>query len=219
MLGDGDGRFVEQFLRANRHATLDVVDSSAAMLKLLRRRIVAIEGAEQRVNVTCCDVFDFLPDYGSGIGVGVKQSPSALHPSGYDLVVTHFFLDCFSTVEIDALLRRIRPHLTADVCWVLSEFAIPPGGPGLRRFAPVAGGLVVGGLYRAFGVITGLRARNLPDHTQSLTSAGFKLVARGPRLCGLLCSELWRLASPLDSEFESDAEENQGCTEHSEGSC
>ncbi len=39
VLGEGDGRFLAAFLASNRAAKVDVVDSSAAMLALARRRV------------------------------------------------------------------------------------------------------------------------------------------------------------------------------------
>jgi hypothetical protein len=104
----------------------------------------------------------------------------------YDLVVTHFFLDCLSTDEVLALARRVRPVLSPGALWVVSEFAVPKGW-----FGRVVAGPTVHGLYLAFGFLTGLRQRKLPDYAPALSAAGFTRMERRPRLGGLLVSELW----------------------------
>ena len=46
-------------------------------------------------------------------------------------------------------------------------------------------------LYRAFGLLTGLAVRALPDYDAALCTAGFKLAKKRSWLGGLLVSELW----------------------------
>ena len=72
--------------------------------------------------------------------------------------------------------------------WVVSEFAIPAGLAALPARA------IVAGLYLGFRVITGLRTRSLPDYATALTNAGFVLGDRKKFLCGLLVSDIWKLA-------------------------
>ena len=50
---------------------------------------------------------------------------------------------------------------------------------------------IVGALYWAFGWLTGLTVRTLPDHAAALRRSGFALVQRRLWLHGLLVSELW----------------------------
>ena len=107
----------------------------------------------------------------------------------YDLVVTHFFLDCLSTGEVFGLAERIRPNLCRGALWVVSEFAVPA-----EWFGRLVAGPVVRGLYWAFGLLTGLRVRALPDYAAALLAAGFMRVERRSRLGGLLVSELWIVA-------------------------
>ncbi len=166
VLGDGDGRFLARLLKSNPQLRADAVDLSPAMMQLLNRR-AAEAGALDRVTLHCVDAREFIP------------------AGSYDLVVTHFFLDCFTTDELRALVGRIRSHLTPGARWVASEFAIPSGA------ASLPARLIVGTLYLAFGLLTGLRIRQLPDHAAALRSAGLSLHARRCWLGGLLASELW----------------------------
>jgi SAM-dependent methyltransferase len=166
VLGDGDGRFTARLLHANPHIQIDAVDASRAMLNELRRRAGT---NANRVRTLNTDARVWLP-----------QGPP------YDLVVTHFFLDCLTSAEIEALAATVRSALTPSAKWLVSEFAIPPGVYGQLFARPL-----IHSLYRVFGALTGLKVRRLPDYRADLRSSGFGLIAQKNRLGGLLVSELW----------------------------
>ncbi len=166
ILGDGDGRFLSRLLKENRELVADVVDLSPAMLRLLAQRAATIN-ANDRVALHHVDARSFVPT------------------AAYDLIVTHFFLDCFNTEELAALVGKIRPHLAPGAIWIVSEFAIP------ANLASWPAQIIVNGLYLAFGVLAGLPVRRLPDYASVLTSCGLSLRAKHSWLSGLLVSELW----------------------------
>jgi hypothetical protein len=176
VLGDGDGRFTASLLRLNAGIDVDAVDASPAMLHALVRRAGP---HAMRVRTHAADARDIagLP--------GMAQA-------GYDLVATHFFLDCLTTGEVETLAEAIRPRLLPDAVWVISDFAVPPGLFGRLAAAPL-----IAALYLSFGILTGLKVRVLPDHPAALGRAGFSLVERRSRLAGLLVAELWRVEDPL----------------------
>jgi len=169
--GDGDGRFLARLLAVNTTLTADVVDSSHSMLRILDRRIQRSgPQARQRICLHNADALEW-------------------NPSGsYDLIVSHFFLDCFFPYQLEQLFDRVLPHLRPGAQWVISEFAIPRN-PVAAYFA---GGLIAL-LYRAFGLITGLPVRALPDYAALLLPRGFVLTHDRRYLAGLLCSQLWSL--------------------------
>jgi hypothetical protein len=168
VIGDGDGRFLARLMRQNAQLGAEAVDSSSAMLRLLQQR-VADEGAGERLLVHCEDARGFSPS------------------GEYDLVATHFFLDCLATEEVIALAERIRSRLLPGAVWIVSDFAIPRGALALPAR------LIVSLLYAVFGLLTGLEVRRLPRLGAALRSAGFSLVDRKQWLGGLLCSELWQV--------------------------
>jgi hypothetical protein len=47
-------------------------------------------------------------------------------------------------------------------------------------------------LYFAFGILTGLKQRELPDHSAVLEDAGFVLEQEAIASAGLLTSQLWK---------------------------
>ena len=179
VLGDGDGRFTARLLAANPGITVSAVDASAAMLGLL----VSRAGPHaNRVHTRKTDVrFWSSPASNYDTNAG----------SPYDLVVSHFFLDCLTTEEIGALAVTLRGAVCAHAAWVVSEFAIPPGW-----FGKIVARPLVSALYRVFGWLTGLEVRRLPDHALALRRAGFSLQKHRGWLCGLLSSELWIAGAP-----------------------
>jgi ubiquinone/menaquinone biosynthesis C-methylase UbiE len=167
VLGDGDGRFLERLLAVNPTLTADVVDSSLSMLRLLERRV---RRSRPRIRVH-------------------HQDALAWSPTGsYDLIVSHFFLDCFFPTELEQLLDRVLPHATSGAQWVISEFAIPH-----NALAAYFAGRLIGLLYLVFGWLTGLRVRRLPDYDAALLRRGLILQHDRRSLGGLLCSEIWLL--------------------------
>jgi hypothetical protein len=177
VLGDGDGRFSAGLLRANPNVHVDAVDASAAMLQAL----LGHAGPHaDRVRICQADVRAW-------------QAPAAVVAPPYDLIATHFFLDCLTTEEIQSLTASLRGAVSPYALWVVSEFAIPPGWRG-RFFARP----VVASLYFSFRLLTGLTVGKLPDHALTLRQAGFTLLDRRSRLGGLLVAELWS-ANPSKS--------------------
>jgi len=173
LLGDGDGRFLARLAIDNQALHAEAVDSSAKMLALLRSRISEV-GAGDRVTFTQADIID------------EKFQPCG---SGYDLVVTHFFLDCFTECEVETIVDRVLPTLAQESIWIISEFAVPLAGPRLIARA------LIRALYTIFGLLTGLSVHSLPDYRRVLRSRGFCLEKQTTTMRGILVSELWRRKS------------------------
>jgi len=104
----------------------------------------------------------------------------------YDLVVSHFFLDCLTQEQLDQLVQRTAPALSAGALWLVSDFNIPEGA----LYRPAR--LCVSSLYLAFRILTGLRVNRLPDYGATLTGTGFKRIVRQEFLGGILFTELWQ---------------------------
>ncbi|HUB51135.1 MAG TPA: class I SAM-dependent methyltransferase [Terracidiphilus sp.] len=171
VIGDGDGRFTARLLATNPLIHIDAIDASPEMLRALVRRA---GNDALRVRAEVHDARAWTPN----------------HDAHYDLVVTHFFLDCLTTAEIESLAQRIAAVSAPGALWVISEFAIPESWFGRFIARPL-----IAALYCAFGLLTGLHICNLPDHHTALAAAGFRPVARRTRLSGLLESELLVRAS------------------------
>lgn len=173
ILGEGDGRFLAKLLGVNGQAEIDVVDNSVRMLALARKRAedrAGVETVGRRVRFHPADASTWAP-------------PGNV---GYDLIATHFFLDCFSDEALGPMVSRFAVW-AADPCrWVVSEFRQPASG-----FPAWRARVWIGTLYRLFGWTTGLRVRRLPDHGSALERSGFRRTKAVIKEMGLLTSELW----------------------------
>lgn len=170
VLGDGDGRFLEQLLIHNPACHALAVDTSEAMLHRLERRC--------RRSVACA-AMRLQTLHASALTVDI--------PPPTDLVTTHFLLDCFTQEQVEALADRLAAQLPAGALWLLSDFALP-SNPLLRPLARA----YIAALYAAFRLLTGLQVRHLPDPASALRRAGFTQLQRRTFLGGLLYTELWR---------------------------
>jgi ubiquinone/menaquinone biosynthesis C-methylase UbiE len=170
LIGDGDGRFLAELLAANADLHATAIDRSAAMLHLLRKRCAPYL---DRLHTREIDALDFFPD-------GNAQ---------YDLVVSHFFLDCLTEEQVNEVVGRLAPALSSEALWLVSDFQIPTGA--LRVPAKV----IVRALYLTFRILTGLQVTQLPDHAAIFMRAGFACIERRQFLGELLATELWQTVS------------------------
>jgi ubiquinone/menaquinone biosynthesis C-methylase UbiE len=159
VLGEGDGRFLFKLVEQNPHASIDYVDLSAKMLDLARSR------AGDQVNYI----------HGDALLIPLARAE-------YDLIVTHFLLDCFDERDAEAFVERIAATGSRHARWIISEFRAESWWS--RQW--------IAGLYLFFRITTGLKTRRLIDHHPLLRSRGFVLERAETASAGLLISELWR---------------------------
>ena len=171
--GDGDGRFLAELVRRVPEIRAATVDASSRMLLRLARRLPP----RAQVRMLHADALECEP-------AGFPDAP-------FDLVVSHFFLDCFNEAEIASLVAHVNGAVEKTALWIVSDFAIPQRNP-----ARLLGRWIVRELYLGFGLLTGLRARRLPDHASVMSEAGWMLEDRRELLWGLLLSERWRRIAP-----------------------
>jgi ubiquinone/menaquinone biosynthesis C-methylase UbiE len=173
VLGEGDGRHLEQLVRAAPQARIHCVDASSAMLARAAERLERT-GARERVRFEHADAFSL-----------------SLAPGRYDAVVTLFFLDCFRPEQAAGLIDLVRPGLQPGALWAWADFAVPPRGWARLR---ARAWLTV--LYAFFRWRTGLQARELPAAEEMLERAGFHREASREFQGGLVRSALFSLSNP-----------------------
>ena len=178
LLGDGDGRFLAALLAANSHVLVDSLDSSSKMLGLAGRRAAAIDGAIGRVRFIHGDACS-----------------AAWSKAEHDLIVTNFFLDCFTAEELERLIDRVTAAAAPGALWLDSDFRLPAGA--CRR---AVAELALSGMYLFFVVATRLRARRLTDPAPFLAARGFTLRSEACGLGGFLSSRLWQRSGPAGLE-------------------
>ncbi len=174
LLGDGDGRFTAALLARYPQLQAHAVDLSPRMIALLRART-----ASPNLRTTVADALTLTP------------TPAP------DLIITHFFLDCLTQSQVEALIPHLTHHAQPDTLWLVSEFHAPPGP--LHHAAR----LYIRALYLAFRILTGLRVTRVPDYETPLARAGFHLIARKAYLFGLLQTTLWH-RTPIQTKMPED---------------
>lgn len=137
-LGDGDGRLLEQFCRVQPACQITSVDQSQRMLDLQRQRVERWSDAS-RIQWICQDATKYRPA-----------------TDEFDLLVTAFFLDCFSIQQ----LKRLVPHwlqgVRAGGNYYCVDFTRPTAGCGRIRAI-----LYLGLMHWFFRWQTGLANRQL----------------------------------------------------------
>jgi ubiquinone/menaquinone biosynthesis C-methylase UbiE len=151
ILGEGDGRFLCELLRAHAGIDIDCVDASEAMLELARVRLRRTHPESfSRVNFIHQDVLKW-----------------SLHQS-YDLLVTHFFLDCFPDRELRAIIAKLASAVEPGAVWLVADFTIPR-----KRFARAHARLWLRMMYTFFRATAGIAAKELVDPIPYLDGYGF----------------------------------------------
>ena len=168
IVGEGDGRFLAEFVRAHPAATIDCVDASARMIELARRRV---QGSNVRF-----------------VQGDIREVE--LQRDHYDLLVTHFFLDCFAGAGLREIVQKLAGAGNAEVAWLLADFHLPSSG--WRRWRAK---LWLRAMYFFFRLTSALEIRHLADPAPFLRENGFECVQRRGWRFGMIQSAVWhRLA-------------------------
>ena len=170
IVGEGNGRFLLELLRDAEGAQIDCVDSSAAMLDLARQRLARHHpDAIGRVRFIRSTLEDWpLPD------------------CRYDLIVTHFVLDCFPPQPLEAVVAKLAHAATPAANWLLADFDYP-ATPARRLHAR----LWIAAMYLFFRTVAGIEARSLVDPSLLLQSHGFVCRQRKEFCRGMVKTEVW----------------------------
>ena len=170
MLGEGNGRCLVELLRAFPEAHFTCLDASARMLECARARVRAHGLSDEAVEFICADALHWQP-------------PEA----EFDLLVTHFFLDCFTPEQLTALVPRLAALATPDARWLLADFCEPSSG-----FAKWRARWILRAMYFFFRRVTRLPARRLTPPDAFMERCGFTLSERRLADWGLLHGDLWQ---------------------------
>jgi spermidine synthase len=166
IIGEGDGRFlqvfVERFWECER---IDVVEPSGRMCEVARGRI------------------------GERAGVRFHECPLAVFDQGreYDLIVTHFFFDCFDAAGQRETVGTVRRLIAEKGVLLLADFQFPKNG----MFARLRARFLLRTMYVFFGITSGLKTTSLIDPDSALLAAGFLLDDRNVSNRGFLRSDRW----------------------------
>ncbi len=170
VLGDGDGRFLEQLCRDLEECRITSVDQSEQMLRLQQRRVKQI-GAVDRVTFHCQDAKSFAPEAGE-----------------YDLLVTLFFLDCFSEQELVQLLPQWLNGIRPGGLFYFVDFH-----DAATSWQRLPAGFCLAIMHWFFRWQTGLPNRRMVDIDGVLAKQPITLVQSQTRNGGLIHCRLYRV--------------------------
>ena len=105
LVGEGNGRFLAALLREKAGGHVTVVDSSGQMLATLRERIQPIQRRAE-LTLVCADFRAWQPDQ-----------------EGFDMIVTHFFLDLFRPETQRRLLTKLTALARPGAQWIDVDYA------------------------------------------------------------------------------------------------
>lgn len=160
VVGDGDGRFLAELVRAQPELEVDYLDASTRMLELARARVDS-----ERVRFLRADLLE-----------------AALPAARYDLVATHFFLDCFAEAALREVVEKLSATATDDAIWLVADF---------RETRRWFGRLLLAAMHLFFRAFAGIEARRLVDYQPLLRAAGFCLTSETISPNELVQSQRW----------------------------
>lgn len=168
-VGEGHGRFADALLDVRRDVDLTCVDASHGMITVARRRLARHDRAATWVHA---DATTWTPE-----------------PAGYDVVATHFVLDCFDAATLALVIDRLADAARPGATWLNTDFSLPARGPARWRAAAMHAVM-----YRAFRALTGLQAQQLTPPDDLLIAQGFALRGRREYSWGLVRADRWQRA-------------------------
>jgi ubiquinone/menaquinone biosynthesis C-methylase UbiE len=169
ILGEGPGKFLAEFRSRFPEVPITCIDASERMLALAQNRMLRAGTRGNQIR--------FI--HGDALTV-------QLQTAAYDLIVTHFFLDCFDTAELEKLILKLSQAAQPNASWLVADFSIP--GSGLARLRAQ---VIHWCMYAFFRRVTKVSAKALTVPDDLLYRHGFRLVDRSRSELGLLHSDLW----------------------------
>jgi ubiquinone/menaquinone biosynthesis C-methylase UbiE len=168
ILGDGNGRFLESLLKSTDNSEIESIDISRNMIELANTRITSLPNSSKVIFIHS-DVFDWdFPKF------------------KYDLVVTIFFLDCFTYPELKNLIEKVSLSLKPEGKLIYGDFNVP------NSFCKkTLTSLLLFGMYLFFRIFTRISANSLHDPTSLLIENKFILKNEKYYLWSFLKSQLW----------------------------
>ena len=170
LVGEGNGRFLAALLTRYPDVAVDCIDASSRMLQIASRRLERASKYDAKVQFIHEDVR-------SSIGLTTR----------YDLIVTHFFLDCFPERTARTLVKKLGSVATHHATWLLADFRLPN-----NKISRFRARIWLKAMYLFFRFTTRIEADDLVDPEPFLVAEQFNLIRQHLFRGGLLKSELWQ---------------------------
>jgi SAM-dependent methyltransferase len=169
IVGEGNGRFLCELLRAHPGIAVDCIDASEEMLRLAQARLLRTSPESiPHVRFLCKDILNWSPQ------------------GSYDLLVTHFVLDCFPRPELQMIVNKLAAAAEPGALWLIADFILPR-----NRVARGHARLWLWLMYSFFGITASIKAKNIVDPQPILAGNGFVRASSTVSRAGMLRSDLY----------------------------
>ena len=168
IIGGGTGRFLVDLLKSEKVKNITYVDISAGMFAKAKKKVSAL-GKENQVEFICGGL-EAVPD---------RQ---------YDLICTHYFLDCFEEEELCLMLSKLRGLLSKEGEWHFTDFYLDESSSFIKT-------KFVGFLYFFFRILCGLKVKKLPDFKKLFNGTELKGETEKYFFRGLLRTAIYKSQS------------------------
>ena len=168
LVGEGNGRFLAALLEKNRRCQVTCIDQSRRMLDLAENRVQLRD--RKRVRFA-------LNDF--------EKEPMSLPE--FDVVVTHFFLDCFAPETLNRMLPRLSDSLSPGGTWLMADFVEPSDSGTIASLQRT----VLRALYYFFAKTGGIKANKISCPEKKLEALGMKENGRSSYLRGWITSSIY----------------------------
>ena len=176
IIGGGDGRFLLEAMKQGLSEQYYYIDISNAMIKLAQGKIEKQSNLSLNSVVFICGSYQDIP----------KNRK-------FDLIVTPYFLDCFSDDELFLVVAKLHTQLTIEGTWFFTDFNIPEDITRSFIFKNI-----IQILYRFFNLFCDLEVNHLPDFNKEFCKYKFSILHEKYFLGGLLVSRIYKKSSFSD---------------------
>src|SRR5262249_15176186 len=128
--------------------------------------------------------------------INAPVEKAELPPKAYDLLVTHFFLDCFGAKTLPKIIEQLANAAVFEAEWLIAEVQQPA-----RGWRGLAGRWLISFMYFFFRLFAGIEGQRLIDYRPFLRANGFELVFEKGSPNEIVRSELWRRVPSSGSAF------------------
>lgn len=143
IVGGGTGKYLRAFCDRFTNAHVTYVEASEKMLSLAKKKV---KNADlDRVEFVLSKWEDFYTE------------------NIYDVLITNFFLDCFSDRTLPIIVDKGYERLARKGIWLVTDFKHQPKVPGR---------LLIKVMYSFFRFVSNLETRNLPDYNTLFKHSG-----------------------------------------------
>jgi len=170
LVGEGHGRLLAECARRFPETHFTCVDASSGMLEQSQAVWRKAGGDPGRIEFIHATLPEWTPPL-----------------EAFDLIVTNFFLDCFSPAQLAEVVAKLSAAALPGAHWLVADFQLPERGWQRWRAR-----LILMSAYIFFRVATKLPARQLTSPDDFLRRAGFGLKARRVSEWGLLHTDVWK---------------------------